>query len=434
MPRAMVVFDEVPVEADLILRPGMNLVTGERHYREVFGAPTSLEEDLLNVASAIFACDLAFQRGQCEEITRGIDLIIPVVNRPAFDGVLRDLQLALYTLSHDAWRIRFTQRLGTPEASRDWATDAPGKVLLFSGGLDSLAAAVQLGEEGEVVQLSSHITANQAVSGAQESLFEYLNNHFAGQFARMPVRVGGRSQPQRGYPFPSDSDREETQRTRSFLFLVLGALAARRRGFRDVLMIAENGQMAIHLPLTAGRISAFSTHTAHPAFVDAMAILLSRLLDHEIRIVNPFLYMTKGEVVAQTVSTHRGAVERAVSCWKASRVAGARNHCGFCIPCLVRRIGIETNGLRLPEYERDILAEDVSRLRDTDDGKRNLVELGEFVTIFQNAQSIAEIEDAFPEIVNSHFDQQLAVEMYRRFSVEARHVFDQYPLVRDFLR
>lgn len=434
MPRAIVVFDDAPVAADLLLRPGINLITGERHFRETFGPPTSLEEDLLIVASAIFTCDLAFKRGEREEITRVIDLTVPVVNRAAFEAILPDLQLALYTLSHDAWQIGFTSRHGTPEASRDWATDTPGKVLLFSGGLDSLAAAVDLAEARAHVQLSSHVTANQAVSGAQESLLTYLNEQFPGQFARIAVRVGGRSQPARGYAFPSDADREETQRTRSFLFLALGALAARRRGFRDVLMIAENGQMAIHLPLTAGRISAFSTHTAHPGFVNIMAQLLTRLLGYEIRIDNPFLYMTKGEVVHRVVTAHQRAVERSVSCWKASRVAGGQNHCGFCVPCLVRRIGIESHGVNLQEYHRDLLRQDVSRLPDSDDGKRNLVELGEFVTLFENAGSHAEIEDTFPEIVSSHFDSERAAEMYRRFALEARNVFNRYPMISDFLR
>jgi hypothetical protein len=31
----------------------------------------------------------------------------------------------------------------------------------------------------------------------------------------------------------------------------------------QLIYIAENGQMAIHLPLTQARIGAFSTHTAH---------------------------------------------------------------------------------------------------------------------------------------------------------------------------
>lgn len=435
MPSAAVVFDShVPVGVDLALFPGVNLITGSRHFRDEFGPPTALETDLLILASAIFACDLAFKRGQREEITRQIALTVPVVHRSLFESVRDQLTFALYRLSHDAWDLRFTQREGVPETPRKRTGGATGKVLLFSGGLDSLAAAVRYGGAGEAIHLASHVTANRVVSGAQEDLTTYLDKEFPGVFTRSAFRVSGISRPAKGFPFPSDRDREETQRTRSFLFLVLAALVARRRSLRDVVMIAENGQLAIHLPLTAGRISAFSTHTAHPEFVHVMGGLLSQILDYEIRIENPFLYMTKGEVVEPVVTAHRPALELAVSCWKASRVTGAERHCGFCIPCLVRRIAVEVHGVHLAEYKRDLLAEDVAAAPADDEGKRNLVELAEFARIFESGLPQVELEDTFAELVNPHIDAERAVAMYRRFAAEARAVFDRYPNVRDLLR
>jgi hypothetical protein len=68
--------------------------------------------------------------------------------------------------------------------------------------------------------------------------------------------------------------------------------------------------MAIHLPLTAARIGAFSTHTAHPDFVIEMEGLLGDVLSFKLRIVNPFLYRTKAECVTGLVipSPHSPAV------------------------------------------------------------------------------------------------------------------------------
>lgn len=435
MVTAVVTLNDAARSRDVLrLRPGVNLATGERHFEEAFGPPSSLELDLLTVASAVFACDLAIKREERETITRSIDLTIPVTNRAVFERVRDDLVFALYRLSHDAWHIRFEQRPGTPEEHREWPETGRGKVLLFSGGLDSLAAAVRLAEAGEQIRLVSHFTGNTAVSGAQNELNDYLYLEFPGLFSRFRFRVGGRSQPSRGFPFPSDAQREETQRTRSFLFLALAGMVARRHAVRDVVMIAENGQLAIHLPLSSARISAFSTHTAHPEFIATIAPVLSRILGFDLRIVNPFLYETKAEVVQRLVPAHRPGVERAISCWKASRVPGAYRHCGFCIPCLVRRVAIEAHGVTLNEYRRDLLAERIALLDPDDDGKRNLVELGEFVTLFEKAASQAEVEDAFPDIVNPHFDAVKAAEMYRRFAGEARGVFDRYPNVRDVLR
>ena len=305
-------------------------------------------------------------------------------------------------------------------------------MLLFSGGLDSLAAAVQYAATDEHLQLVSHVTANQVVSGAQRALFECLQDRFPGRLDRLAVRVGGRSRPD--YPFPSDRDREETQRTRSFLFLALGAVAARRRGFHEVVLIAENGQMAIHLPLTAARISAFSTHTAHPEFVDLAGKIFSHILSFEIKIENPFLYLTKAEVICNLVASHADLIGISVSCWKASRVSGGENHCGVCVPCLVRRIALESHGLKPDEYQRDIFVEDLTTADPDNDGRRNLCEFGEFISTFEVARPQAEFEQLYPDLLNGAFSSGRAIEMYQRFAHEARDVLNRYPAVASVLR
>jgi 7-cyano-7-deazaguanine synthase in queuosine biosynthesis len=436
MHAAQVVFrDTAMVSAPtLCLRPEVNLTTGEAPFRDVFGNVTSLETDILTLAASIFACDLAFKRGERENITRHIDLTVPVVNLPVFQNILPELRFALYRVSHDAWNITFVQRDGTPESARAQRPTEPGKVLLFSGGLDSFAAAVLYGDAQEEVHLVSHVTANRVVSGAQETLFTYLQDRFPSQFSRIAIRVGGADRSRRGYPFPPDNEREETQRTRSFLFLAMAALTARRRGLGDVVLIAENGQMSLHLPLTAARISAFSTHTAHPEFVSCTGAILSTLLGYPIRIENPFLYCTKAEVVASVVQNHFDMVERTVSCWKASRLSSQHKHCGICIPCLVRRIAVEAHSLTIPEYKRDLFRENVAALTPDDDGKRNLLELGEFVRLFEQPSSQASLEDIYPDLINPYIDASQAVAMYRRFATEARTVFDRYPQISAILR
>lgn len=426
----IVTFEDISPGKSLRLRPGKNLITGESALSSKFGFLTTLESDLLTIASSIFACDLAFRRGEREDITRDISLTVPVVNLALFESVLDDICYALYRLSHDAWKIELTQRAGDPEASQEWRTTGKGKVLLFSGGLDSFAAALQFGKLREIVHLVSHVTANQTVSGSQKTLYNYLNRIFPEQFQRPPIRVGGRTST--NYPFPSDSSREDTQRTRSFLFLALAGISARRIGVSDIVVIAENGQLAIHVPLTTARISAFSTHTANPEFISLMSDVLSRLLRYQIRISNPFLYHTKAEVVKDTVTHHTEMISHTVSCWKASRVSG-KNHCGYCIPCLVRRIGIEANGLRLEEYKRDLLSETITALEHEDEGKRNLVELAEFIKEFESTRSNAVLQDMYPELNSGYINSEAAIKMYRRFANEALHVFNRYPNVKAIL-
>lgn len=410
------------VSGTLLLVPGENLRTGVDDFTAAYPDLTSLESDTLTVASAIYACDLAFKRGEREEITRSIELSIQVVNHAAFEGVKEELELLLWTLSHDNWMIDFQRADGNPEPKRKWRSDG-GSTILFSGGVDSYVGAIDLltSEGPQRTQLASHVTGNPITRQSQDDLAAHLGARF-GTINRITVRSGGRKKGP--HHFPSDSEREETQRARSFMFLAVAALAARRSGHNKLVVIAENGQMAIHLPLSPARIGAFSTHTAHPEFVSQAKELFSRVLEFDFEISNPYLYATKAEVVSRLNAADRALIDKSVSCWRGSRVSTV-NHCGECIPCLVRRIALEHNGIVLPEYKRDLFGESISSLAEDDEGKRNVVELAEFSHTFAT-QSDAAIEMLFPDLISPDFDKGLAIGMYRRFANEADVVLRKY--------
>lgn len=416
-----------PVPSDALhLVPGENLRTGVEDFSATYSDITTLESDLLTLASAILACDLAFKRGEREEIIRGIELRIPVVNFHVLDALRPELELVLWTLSHDNWSLTFTWADGVQEAKKKWPTGA-GSTILFSGGVDSFVGAIDLLQAGDPseTQLASHITGNPVTRQSQDDLIAHLESRFGDGVVSRRVRTGGR---RKGvYLFPSDNDREETQRTRSFTFLAIAALFARRSGHSKLVVIAENGQMAIHLPLSAARIGAFSTHTAHPEFVSQATSFFSTVLGYKFDISNPYLYMTKAELVSRlTNSSDRGILNKSVSCWRGSRVASALNHCGQCVPCLVRRIAFESNGVVLPEYKDDLFSKAVASLPEDNDGKRNLVELAEFAHAF-NTQSDAVLELLFPDLICPDFDKSKAISMYRRFAKEADCVLRKYP-------
>jgi 7-cyano-7-deazaguanine synthase in queuosine biosynthesis len=416
----------------LVLRPGWNLRTGVNDFADTFPQPSTLEQDLLTVASAIYACDLAFKRGEREDVTRDIEVTIPVANFHAFEHLNDELTYILWLLSHDNWTIKFARiKGGAEEEETEWARSS-GRTLLFSGGLDSLAGAVDLMDEfgPEGVQLASHITANLVTKQSQDALAEYLGRVYRSPLRRVVVRTGGRKYKE--YTFPSDDEREETQRTRSFMFLAIAALAARRSGKSEVVMIAENGQMAIHLPLSVARVGAFSTHTAHPEFVHLVGEFFTTLLGFPVRVVNPYLYKTKGETVAKLVRLHPEVVKLSVSCWRGSRLSRDFNHCGECVPCLIRRVSLEFNGMCLAEYARDLLAMDLNSLQTSDEGRRNVTELAEFAYTF-NSRSNAEIEFHYPDLFSDHIDREQAVAMYRRFAAEAQQVLGNYEGVKRLL-
>lgn len=423
--RAVVGEGTAPIRpGTLLLVPGQNLRTGLVDFSARYPEYTSLEEDLLTVASAIYACDVAFKRGEREEITRSIELHVPVVNHSAFEGVKTELELLLWILSDDNWSLTFHRARGTPEPKQDWP-EAAGATLLFSGGVDSFVGANDLLSERGLagVQLASHLTGNRVTRQSQQDLAAYLGEKFGAGLNRIAIRTGGAKKGT--YNYPSDVDREETQRTRSFMFLTIAALAARRSGHKELVVIAENGQMAIHLPLSPARIGAFSTHTAHPEFVAQATDLFGRVLDTTFTVRNPYLYATKAEMVARLQTADYAVLGKSVSCWRGARVFSELNHCGECVPCLVRRIAFESNGIKLPEYKKDLLREDVLSLPEDNEGKRNLVELASFAYVF-STETEAALAFRFPDLINTEFDKAQAIAMYRRFASEALSVLRGY--------
>ena len=413
---------ETPQGADVhLFRVGDNLRTGEKDFERTFGSPTTLERDLLVVASAVLATDIAEKRGERESITRNLHLDIPIVNFHALEAQRVALERMLHFLSHDNWSITYRVEAG-PQEQHEVRPDAQGKTLLFSGGLDSFSAAVDLldahGTAG--VLLASHVTGNPTTQGSQKHLHSYLEERYGGKVERVVIRSGGKKTDELEFT----NDPEVSQRTRSFTFLTIAALAARRRGMSEIVMIAENGQMAIHLPLTAGRIGAFSTHTAHPKFVAEAARFFSTVLQHPIQVQNPYLYRTKAEVVARVAQHHPQAIPLSTSCWKTSRIGGG--HCGACVPCYVRRIALETHGVTVDAWKRDMFEEDVGALKDTDDGKRNLTDLALFASDFRTMLD-AELDMAYCELYSQDFDHDQTVAMYRRFAEEAQQVLSRYP-------
>jgi hypothetical protein len=200
--------------------------------------------------------------------------------------------------------------------------------------------------------------------------------------------------------------------------------------------MAENGQFAIHLPLTSARVGPFSTHTAHPEFVSCIESVFRTLLSYpDLTIENPYLYMTKAEVVRRIPEALRPSIPKSVSCWKGSRVKKYL-HCGECIPCIARRIALESNGLSYPEYAKDLFAEDVGGLDPDNIGKRNMVDLLEFVFQFRRykAKDMERLALVYPELFNNHVDRGRAIQMYARFATEANSVLSKYPKVMRLMR
>ena len=333
------------VAHDTFLGHGIGHALEDLTAKNVF--PTELGLDLLVIAVHVYASDTRISRDteSDDAWTREIRLVIPVSDVPLWNAAVSILERMLNFLTGDRWTLQFRPRppkfmAHVPQPNLI-APPFTG-ISLFSGGLDSLIGAIDQLAAGQVPLLVSH-AGEPAVSKAQDECFDLLrDNHPDSHFERLRAWV----------TFPKDFVQkvppENTTRGRSFLFFALGALAGSglRRDF--VLNSPENGFIALNVPLDVLRLGALSTRTTHPFYIARWNDLL-KTIGIPGRIENPYWKMTKGEMVAacSNKSLLKAIVSSSLSCssptkgrWKGH----ATGHCGYCVPCLIRRASLRTFG------------------------------------------------------------------------------------------
>ena len=216
----------------------------------------------------------------------------------------------------------------------------PDDVILFSGGLDSFAGAVEsLVGRGRQVALVSH-RASPMIISKQSGLVAALRERTKPkQLFHVPVSIN------KGH----DEAVEFTQRTRSFLFATLGLVVARL--FRkNTVQFYENGVVSVNLPVAGHVLGTRATRTTHPKALADFSRLFSLILDEPITVENPYFWRTKAEVVG-VVAEHGCAdlIADTFSCTRVREATRRKRHCGACSQCLDRRFGIL--GAKLGEYE-----------------------------------------------------------------------------------
>ncbi|MBE1426920.1 hypothetical protein H4684_003604 [Desulfomicrobium macestii] len=307
--------------------------------------PSEMGADVLVLAAHVHAADTRVSRDSESQDgwTRELRLIVPVSDPDRWTRATPILVRMLNFLTGDRWSLAFRARpsriklVSLPPLGR--LIDPPfNDLALFSGGLDSLIGAIDTLEIGNTPLFISH-AGDSATSDAQSSLFEALKVQYpASPFKRLRLRMtfpGG---------FVRGSADENTTRGRSFLFFALGVFAGSGFGGTFTLKVPENGLIAVNVPLDPLRLGALSTRTTHPFYIARWNDTLAALgIDG--RIENPYWDKTKGEMVAACTN---GALLRhltpiSLSC--ASPTKGrwqglSTQHCGYCLPCLIRRAAL----------------------------------------------------------------------------------------------
>lgn len=307
---------------------------------------TPILEDLYIISLCVFAADKRIPRNRTPDgWTRGMHLNIPVLEEEKWNSVKKDLEKALSYLSGDMWELTFRR---STEANRyvdkhkrqpirNCMLNSVSSVSLFSGGLDSFCGAYDLLSRGQNTIFVGFKEYGKLES-VQIDLMDNLNRNFPDVCkmlftftAKAYCPIGGQS-----------LSPENTSRSRSFLFICAALCVAEIVGDDIPVYIPENGFIGLNLPLTPGRSGSCSTRTTHPYFLKMLNGELEKLgIRH--RIINPFAFSTKREMVNQFID-YPGFIENIHKTISCSHPCNGRwegrsepENCGYCYPCLIRQ-------------------------------------------------------------------------------------------------
>lgn len=306
---------------------------------------SSTAEDLLNFAMTAYSADMRVPRSTgYDSWTRGLRLYLAVTNLDQWVEARDELTELLSYLTGDHWEIEFRQRNRETEVAqveksqKQLIVEAPTAVALFSGGLDSFIGAIENLEanKGPIVLVGHHGAGT--TNRVQERAFAAINAKYSDRATLLRFYV----QP--------DTPVEKTTRSRSIVFLALGAAVASAYEGPITLSVPENGLISLNPPLTDTRMGSLSTRTTHPYFLSLFSSVLTRL-GINVALDAPYRFVTKGEMIERVKNNEAflSGVHDTLSCSHpdVGRYQGNSpgQHCGYCFPCLIRRAALDFAGL-----------------------------------------------------------------------------------------
>ena len=301
-------------------------------------SPSENAWDFATFALSIAAIDKLISRNESPDgWTRVIDAEIHLYTPSIWSNLKEELQRLLRFLTGDFWLLDFQPNGSKPPQSTPVLKDADC-ISLLSGGVDSLIGGIDLTEQGRKPLFVSQIV--QGSKSAQTNYSLRLNaeeRHFQWSFEAS-----------------LDGYRENSTRGRSMVFYAFAAVASSviipAQNQTIDLYIPENGFISLNIPLSPARFGSLSTKTTHPVYMDGLQSLW-RKLNIPLTLKFPYRFKTKGEMILECLNKNllQELIAESVSCGKYIR---HYEHCGVCVPCLVRRGSFYKSGLEDPTYYR----------------------------------------------------------------------------------
>lgn len=336
LPEISVMKVQIPIKTSTgTFRYGLQTLVNELRKIDIY--PSESGFDAIVIGLMVYIADMKVSRKKQSQNswTREISLFIPVYDEQ-WKKYKKILERMLKFLTGDIWKLEFSKRNVefSEKDKKECRSDKYKIASLFSGGMDSLIAAINYMEQGQPTLLVSH-AGEPRVRRWQTDLLHILDEDYTKiphENAYLWTSLGDIELP--------ETDDDKNQRSRSFLFIMIAIFAMSGTKRCNQLLMPENGLIALNVPLDCTRIGAHSTRTTHPFYLKLWNEISQDLFGYSIS--NPYWNKTKGEMAAECLNKNKlkMAIGKSFSCSSVNNAnirSGHAQHCGHCLPCIIRR-------------------------------------------------------------------------------------------------
>jgi hypothetical protein len=265
----------------------------------------SVIADVIDLAVAIHASDrLTIQDPQQPQIL--LKVVLPVRHPEILNKSTLNQQLSqlLYWATGKQWVFEFERRRQPGRSIENQpllCSSDPDveEVSLWSGGLDALAGLYDRLKQSPAKSFALFGSgSNENTLKRQQDVFYSLQYLFPNRLdlCRIPIR----------FIQSSHLERNPFSRARGIVFILLGSAYSFLRGLR-VLHVYENGIGAINLPYRKSAVGLDHTRSVHPEALLGVGLLMTELIDDNFKVLNPFLFHTKAEMMKSLAEDARDA-------------------------------------------------------------------------------------------------------------------------------
>ncbi len=214
--------------------------------------------------------------------------------------------------------------------------------VLFSGGLDSLAGALErIENSNEKVCLVSHQSGQPGVTSTQNNLFEKLKNIYPNRFSHYKFHCC----------LSHMKSVDETQRTRAFLYTSIAFTLANTYGQNNIY-VYENGMTTINYSKTQDMMNGRCSRTTHPKTLGLLERLFTKIAEEPFIIKHPFFFETKTDIIKKIKQFDKlELLKDSVTCSRTRKHPKQFTHCGSCSQCIDRIFAVFATDAEDYDYE-----------------------------------------------------------------------------------